>query len=178
VVLLLTWARTARHANAPRELSWTTAGQVTTIVATAATAATVATVVIVGIPAISAMSRRQLATAGSLAPSGAISIGDINSGGNVGHAISIGDVATQMPPGAQLDPGRVGEPKLTRVVTDRGDRRGAVPRGNMSRPTIRSIPNTGVAEAATVEEQVKRAGLANLATMVASALGAGYTRLR
>src|SRR5687767_6047560 len=56
-----------------------------------------------------------------------------------------------MPLGAHLDPGRVGEPKLTRVVTDRGDRRGAVPRGNMSRPTLRSIANTGVAEAATVE---------------------------
>ena len=66
-----------------------------------------------------------------------------------------------------MDPGRVVEPKLARVEMDRGDRRGAVPRGNMSRPTIRSIPNTGVAEAATVEEQVKPVGLAGLATMVA-----------
>jgi hypothetical protein len=83
-----------------------------------------------------------------------------------------------MPPGAQLAPGRVAEPKFTRVVTDRGERRGAVPRGNVSRLTIRSILISGVAGAPTAEEQAKRAGLAGLATMVAAALGAGYTRLR
>jgi len=40
----------------------------------------------------------------------------------------------------------------------------------MSGPTIRSILHIGVTEDATVEEQVKRVGLAGVATMVASAL--------